>query len=173
MQWATDLFAKTFVVKPIMKLLFICTHNRCRSILAEAITNEIGDGRLFAKSAGSQPVGNVHPLTLKYLNEANIASRDLKSESWDVYESWSPDVVITVCDSAAGESCPVWFGKSLKVHWGLSDPSITQGNEGEVADAFRNTINIIVSKLKQLLATDFERLDSDQLLSILNKIGEQ
>lgn len=156
-----------------MKLLFICTHNRCRSILAEAITNEVGEGRLVAKSAGSQPVGSVHPLTLKYLNEAIISSKGLASESWDVYEDWNPDVVITVCDSAAGEICPVWFGKSLKVHWGLSDPSIVEGDDNDVADAFRRTINRIVSRVKQLLATDFESLEKSQLLTTLNRIGAQ
>ena len=98
-----------------MKVLYICTHNRCRSILSEAITNHFSEGKIMAKSAGSQPVGEVHPLSIKYLQEAGIATDGLRSQSWDEFEAFAPDLVVTVCDSAAGEACPLWFGKSLKV----------------------------------------------------------
>lgn len=155
-----------------MKILFICTHNRCRSILAEAIANQIGSGKLIAKSAGSQPVGKVHPLSLKYLSEANISTEGLSSQSWDVYESYGPDVVITVCDSAAGESCPVWFGNSIKVHWGLSDPSKLDGTEEEIAQAFRQTILILKNRIEKLKKADIDNLNKEDLLSLLKKIGE-
>ena len=87
-----------------MKVLYICTHNRCRSILSEAITNHVAGDVITAKSAGSQPAGEVHPLSLKYLNEAGIPTEGLQSQSWDEFEAFAPDLVITVCDSAAGES---------------------------------------------------------------------
>ncbi|MFC6439441.1 arsenate reductase ArsC [Bowmanella sp. JS7-9] len=126
-----------------MKVLYICTHNRCRSILSEAITNHLANGAIEAKSAGSQPVGEVHPLSIKYLQEAGINTNGLQSQSWDEFEDFAPDVVITVCDSAAGETCPVWFGNSIKGHWGLSDPSKLTGDEATIANAFRATIEEI------------------------------
>ncbi|MFM2475705.1 arsenate reductase ArsC [Celerinatantimonas sp. MCCC 1A17872] len=140
-----------------MKILYICTHNRCRSILSEAITNHYGDGLLNARSAGSQPVGQVHPLSIKYLNQVGIATDQLKSQSWDEMHSFAPDVVITVCDSAAKESCPVWFGHSLQVHWGLSDPSKLRGDDALIENAFMQTIQTIkerVIELKQIAAQD-------------------
>ncbi|MDX2465088.1 MAG: arsenate reductase ArsC, partial [Porticoccus sp.] len=94
-----------------MKILYICTHNRCRSILSEAITNHLSNGRIQAKSAGSHPAGEVHPLSIQYLREAGIATADLTSQSWNELETFAPDVVVTVCDSAAGETCPLWFGQ--------------------------------------------------------------
>ncbi len=135
----------------MMKILYICTHNRCRSILSEAITNHWAWGRIKARSAGSQPAGEVHPLSLKYLQEAGIATRGLKSQSWDEFENFNPDVVITLCDSAAGEACPLWFGKALKLHWGLADPSRLEGGEEAVAQAFRNTMQEIRQRVEGLL----------------------
>lgn len=133
-----------------MKILYICTHNRCRSILSEAITNAKAQGLIEAKSAGSQPSGEVHPLSLKYLEEAGFSTQNLTSQSWDEFESFNPDIVVTVCDSAAGEACPVWFGKSLKIHWGLEDPSKLSASEEEIADAFRNTITLISERVEAL-----------------------
>ncbi len=155
-----------------MKILFICTHNRCRSVLSEAITNHLSDGSLQAFSAGSQPVGEVHPLTLKYLQEAGISIDGLASKSWDEFESDQPELVVTVCDSAANEACPVWFGNTLKLHWGLSDPSKITGSEEDVAAAFRSTINIIHNRIKALLALDLNALAPDQKIAELNHIAE-
>ncbi len=134
-----------------MKVLYICTHNRCRSILSEAVTNHLANGLIIAKSAGSQPVGQVHPLSLKYLSEEGIAIDNLKSQSWDEFADFNPDVVVTVCDSAAQEACPVWFGNNLKVHWGLKDPSKLEGSEEIVAAAFIETINIIRARVSRLI----------------------
>lgn len=106
-----------------MKVLFICTHNRCRSIIAEAVTNHFAGNIIQAKSAGSQPAGKIHPMTLQFLQEKGIDTTALKSQSWDDHETFEPDIVITVCDHAANEPCPVWFGNSIQVHWGLPDPS--------------------------------------------------
>ena len=101
-----------------MKILYICTHNRCRSILSEAITNHLAKGKFQAFSAGSQPADHVHPLSIKYLKERGISIEGLKSKSWEEFEEEQPDIVITVCDNAANEVCPVWFGNTLKIHTG-------------------------------------------------------
>ena len=154
-----------------MKILYICTHNRCRSILSEAITNHLSGDKIIAKSAGSQPAGEVHPLSLKYLQEAGVATAGLQSRSWDEFEAFAPDVVVTVCDSAAGESCPVWFGSSVKVHWGLSDPSKLEGSEAELASAFRQTIDEIGRRVEQLLAIDVDLSDKVALKSALARLG--
>jgi len=155
-----------------MKLLFICTHNRCRSILAEAITNHLGMGRVQARSAGSQPAGEVHPLTLKYLSEKGINVKGLKSESWNDFEQWQPDAVITVCDSAAAEQCPLWIGNALKVHWGLIDPSRVEGSELEIGEAFINVIEILESRIQRLLALPDESLSRPKLSETLTKLGD-
>lgn len=155
-----------------MKLLFICTHNRCRSIIAEAVCNSLGADVLEARSAGSQPSGEVHPLSLRYLQEAGISIDGLRSQSWDDYEDWRPDMVITVCDQAAGEQCPIWFNRSPRVHWGLKDPSRIEGTEEEVAAAFRHTIERLHGRLEQVLAAGPANLDSEQLLALFKRLGE-
>lgn len=156
-----------------MKVLYICTHNRCRSILSEAITNHVAGDVITAKSAGSQPVGEVHPLSLKYLNEAGVPTEGLQSQSWDEFEAFAPDLVITVCDSAAGESCPVWFGKSVKVHWGLSDPSKLTGSEEDIARAFNDTIAQISARVTDLKTIAEQPFTPDSLRASLAKLGAQ
>ncbi|OES28595.1 arsenate reductase ArsC [Alteromonas macleodii] len=155
-----------------MKILYICTHNRCRSILCEAITNT-SNGNVEARSAGSQPVGEVHPLSLKYLAERGFSTDGLQSQSWDEFEDYDADLVVTVCDSAAGESCPVYFGKSLKVHWGLEDPSKLEGSEQEKAEAFNNTIDIIEKRVAALAELAEKNLDKAALKEALSKLGAQ
>ncbi len=154
-----------------MKLLFICTHNRCRSILAEAVCRQLGEGRIEARSAGSQPSGEVHPLTLKFLAEAGIPATGLQSESLDTVSDWHPDAVITVCDSAAAEACPAWFGECVVAHWGLADPSRVNGSEEQVASAFRETIATLGKRIRQLLDSDFENFSPAQLASALNQLA--
>jgi arsenate reductase (thioredoxin) len=153
-----------------MKLLFICTHNRCRSILSEAITNHLGAGELQAFSAGSAPAGAVHPLTLKYLAEAGIPIEGLSSKSWDVYADLNPDVVITLCDSAASETCPVWMGNSLRLHWGLVDPSKLTENE---AEAFHHCMAQITARTEALLALKARNLKGAELLEAIKTLVEQ
>ena len=155
-----------------MKFLFICTHNRCRSILSEAITNHLAQGKITAYSAGSQPVGQVHPLSIKYLQARGIATEGLKSQSWNEFESIKPDVVITVCDSAANEQCPVWFGDCVKVHWGLPDPSKIEGTEDEIKNAFYSVMDTIEARIRKLLALDFTHLSKSKLESALIEISE-
>jgi len=156
-----------------MKILFICTHNRCRSILSEAITNKIGEGVIEARSAGSQPVGEVHPLSVKYLEETGYHTEDLRSQSWDEFEAFEADLVITVCDSAAGETCPVWFGKSVKAHWGLSDPSKVTGTEEEIKAAFLACIDIIEKRAAELLSIATHSKEPAALSAALKKLGAQ
>tara|TARA_Y100000782_G_scaffold92314_1_gene101662 strand:+ start:1523 stop:1993 length:471 start_codon:yes stop_codon:yes gene_type:complete len=156
-----------------MKILYICTHNRCRSILSEAITNHVAGGRIIAKSAGSQPSGAVHPLSLHYLNEVNISIDGLQSQSWDEFEDFKPDVVVTVCDSAAGEACPVWFGNSVKVHWGLADPSKIEGSEEEQAQGFRACIAEITERVNKLIPIADKKLTPAEFKSELVKLGAQ
>jgi arsenate reductase len=154
-----------------MKILYICTHNRCRSILSEAITNSIAGSTIIAKSAGSQPAGVVHPLSIKYLEKSGYATDGLKSQSWDDFEGFEPDLVVTVCDSAAGESCPLYFGNSLKVHWGLSDPSKLEGDEQQVEQAFLACIAEIAERVKKLQDIAKQGLNKEALKLALAEIG--
>lgn len=156
-----------------MKILYICTHNRCRSILSEAITNHLAKGAFQAFSAGSQPAGQVHPLSLKYLAEQGIATEGLKSQSWDDFAAEQPDIVVTVCDSAAAEVCPVWFGDTAKVHWGLPDPSKLQGSEAEIREAFYTVMNTIEQRVQKLLALDLEQLTKAERQDALNTLTEE
>lgn len=152
------------------RILYICTHNRCRSILSEAITNHLSQGRLRAISAGSQPTDQVHPLSLKYLQQQGIQTEGLYSKGWDVFENEEPDVVVTVCDSAASEACPVWFGNTIKVHWGLADPSRLQATEEEIETAFLRTIEIIRQRVDRLLKLDWDHLSRADLQSQLSRL---
>lgn len=133
-----------------MKLLYVCTHNRCRSILSEAVTRSSAGSVIDARSAGSHPVGEVHPLSLKYLQKAGYDIDGLASESWDAYAGWAPDVVITVCDRAAGEVCPLYLGSAIKLHWGLEDPSALRATEEQIEAAFLSTIQRIEQRVDQL-----------------------
>jgi arsenate reductase (thioredoxin) len=157
----------------MLKILYICTHNRCRSILSEAITRHIAGDVIAAKSAGSQPAGAVHPLTIKYLEKSGFDTHGLISQSWHEFETFAPDVVVTVCDSAAGESCPVWFGSSVKVHWGLSDPSKTEGSEEQTEQAFMDCIEEITQRVLALkkLAETVNYADKNQLRETLKNLG--
>ncbi|WP_045857499.1 arsenate reductase ArsC [Teredinibacter purpureus] len=155
-----------------MKILFVCTHNRCRSILGEAITNHLGKGILEARSAGSAPAGEVHPLSLRYLAEKKLATHNLKSQSWDEHESFAPDVIFTVCDSAAKETCPVWFGNGIVIHWGLPDPSKLDGSEADIRDAFYRVMATLETRLEKVLQLDLANLNKAQLEHALIAIGE-
>lgn len=151
-----------------MKILYICTHNRCRSILSEAITNHFAEGKIQAFSAGSQPEGEVHPLSLKYLAEKGISTQGLQSQSWNEFEAEQPDIIVTVCDSAAAECCPQWFDDTIKLHWGLPDPSKLQGSEKEFRDAFYAAIETIEQRVKKLLSLNFDRLSKAERRSAID-----
>lgn len=156
----------------MLKILYICTHNRCRSILSEAMTNQMGAEYFVAKSAGSQPVGEVHPLSIHYLEEASVSTKGLCSQSWDAFETFQPDVVITVCDSAAQEVCPLWMGDSTVLHWALKDPSKLQGSPEDVAAAFRECIAEIESRINALIEyLGKEGVSRASLLQGLHQLG--
>lgn len=153
-------------------VLFLCTHNSARSILAEALLNHIDHGasgiRFKAYSAGSSPRDNQqpNPLALSVLQSAGIATADLRSKNWDEFaKSDAPhmDLVITVCDNAAGEVCPFWPGQPATAHWGYPDPSEVQGTEAERLAAFRNTLYMVQKRLQILVDLPAEKLQKTML----------
>ena len=148
----------------MLKLLFICTHNRCRSILAEAIARHVGQGVFDVRSAGSQPEGKVFPGTLQYLTRQGISTDGLTSQSWDEHEAFAPDVVITVCDNAAGEACPAWMGKAARVHWGLPDPSKLP-DEASQQGMFDQLGQMMQQRLGLLASTPLNGMDNDEKLA--------
>lgn len=155
----------------MLKVLFVCTHNRCRSILCEALARHLGGDRINAYSAGSQPSGHVHPDTLRHLQRRGIDTSGLRSESWDVYANPAPDVVVTVCDKAVGEQCPLWLGQSVKVHWGLPDPSRIEGDDRAREAAFDSVIETIERRLARLLSQNLEHSSADALSGLLQEIA--
>ncbi|MBM7060111.1 arsenate reductase ArsC [Pseudomonas sp. UL073] len=154
-----------------MKVLFMCTANSCRSILSEALFNHLAPSSFEAVSAGSFPKGQVLPRTLVTLQEAGISIAGLASKGNDAFEGNPPDIVITVCDKAAGEACPVYFGPVLKAHWGLADPSDVQGDDAAITAAFHATLARIELRCRAFLALPFERLSRDELKQELDRIG--
>ncbi|MEM1111936.1 MAG: arsenate reductase ArsC [Pseudomonadota bacterium] len=154
-----------------MNLLYVCTHNRCRSIICEAVSNHRGAGRLAAYSAGSSPAGEVHPLSLRYLAQAGYPTEGLQSQSWHDFQGQDLDLVLTVCDSAAGESCPLWLGRSVKLHWGLADPSKLEGSEAEIEAAFMTTITEVEQRVDDLLELPLEELRASDLHDALVNLG--
>ncbi|KTD53017.1 arsenate reductase ArsC [Legionella quateirensis] len=136
--------------KPI-KLLFLCTGNSCRSIMAEAITNHYSNERYLAFSAGSAPTGNVHPKAIETLARHEIKCNAGRSKSWNEFESQSIDLVITVCDQAASESCPIFPGQPKKLHWSIPDPAKIKGSEIEINAAFEAVFNQLKLRIEQEL----------------------
>ncbi|MCZ8251569.1 MAG: arsenate reductase ArsC [Hylemonella sp.] len=146
-----------------LNVLFLCTHNSARSILAEATLNHIGRGRFRAYSAGSSPRENQqpNPLGLQVLRAAGIATDGLRSKSWDEFAGANApqmDLIITVCDNAAGEVCPIWPGHPATAHWGYADPSEVQGSEDQKLEAFRQTLHAIRRRLDLLVNLPPEKL---------------
>lgn len=156
-----------------MKILFVCTHNRCRSILCEALANHLSAGRLQAFSAGSQPAGEVHPQTLRHLEARGVDTSGLHSKSWDEFADEPLNAVITVCDSAASEACPLWLGDAVTVHWGLSDPTQGSGTPAAVNEAFERVMQVIERRIGRLLDLQFEALDPPALRLALQAIANE
>jgi len=134
-----------------MNILFLCTGNSCRSILAEATFNALSPAGWHAMSAGSQPTGQVHPRSLALLKHAGIPVEGLFSKSWDKLPE-TPDIVITVCANAAGETCPAYFGPALRAHWGVDDPAKATGSEDEINAVFEQVYRILRRRIEALLA---------------------
>lgn len=153
-----------------LRILFLCTGNSCRSIMAEALANHLGEGRLRAWSAGSHPAGAVNPRALTVLQEHGVPVGEPVSRSWDAFEDVPLDLVITVCDAAAGESCPLWLGDTPKAHWGLPDPADVEGPEEAIEAAFENSFHRIRRRLEALLTLPLDELASAQLTAALDDI---
>src|SRR5471032_2402336 len=154
-----------------MKVLFMCTANSCRSILSEALFNHLAPDGFQAISSGSFPKGQVLPRSLTTLKAAGISTEGLYSKGNDAFEGSPPDIVVTVCDKAAGEACPVYFGPAMKAHWGLEDPSEVTGDEAAVSAAFHSTLARIETRCRAFLALPFAQLDRDALKRELDRIG--
>ncbi|RRV18884.1 arsenate reductase ArsC [Stutzerimonas nitrititolerans] len=154
-----------------MRVLFMCTANSCRSILSEAMFNHLAPAGFAAVSAGSFPKGQVLPRSLTTLQQAGISITGLSSKGNDAFADNPPDIVITVCDKAAGEACPLYFGPALKAHWGLEDPSDVVGDEAAMDAAFRATLARIEQRCRAFLALPFDTLGRDELKHELDRIG--
>lgn len=155
-----------------MNFLFLCTGNSCRSILAEALLTSMAPRGITAQSAGSRPAGFVHPMALAVLRKAGLPTEGLSSKSWDNLAE-KPDIVITLCADAAGETCPVYLGNVARCHWGLPDPAKTVGDEATVTAAFNATFAELWSRLKRLVKKLEEEpgMDAARAQAVINEIA--
>ena len=158
----------------VFNVLFICTGNSARSILGEALLNEMGRGRFRAFSAGSHPKGSVHALAVRELQRRGISTEGLRSKGWEEFaRPGAPemDFIFTVCDQAAGEVCPVWPGQPMTAHWGTPDPAAAGGTEEEKAHAFLDAAITLKRRLDLFLSLPLESLDSLSLRKQVTEIG--
>jgi arsenate reductase (thioredoxin) len=160
----------------VYNVLFLCTHNSARSIMAEVILNRIGRGRFKAFSAGSQPATAPNPFALQTLHKLRFPTEGLYSKDWNVFaEPEAPvmDFVFTVCDNAAGEVCPVWPGQPITAHWGVEDPSLFQGSDEQKLHEFARVANILKRRIEFLTSLPLVKLDRLALEKKVRDIGEQ
>ena len=157
-----------------LNVLFLCTHNSARSVLAEVLLNQIGRGRFKAYSAGSHPSGRVNPFALELLEKNRLPTAALRSKSWEEFarpDAPPLDFVFTVCDQAAGEVCPVWPGQPISAHWGIADPASVQGPDEEKRKAFFLAYNQLQNRLSIFVSLPLDRLDRLALKEKLDEIG--
>lgn len=152
-------------------ILVLCTGNSCRSIIGEALFNHLGRGRVKAFSAGSKPAGHVHPQSLRLLKSKGIQVDGLRSKNWDEFAATPIDIVITVCDSAAGEACPLFPGAPVKAHWGVPDPAYVEGTAAEIEAAFEGVYKTLEARIKAFLELP-EGLEKKELAARLRAIGQ-
>jgi arsenate reductase (thioredoxin) len=160
----------------IYSVLFLCTGNSARSILAESLLNHWGRGKFNGFSAGSFPKGQVHPMAVELLQRIDLPAQNLRSKSWDEFAApGAPpfDFIFTVCDNAAGEVCPVWPGKPMTAHWGIADPAAVEGSDAEKAFAFRRALHELESRIKVFTSLPIESLDRMTLQARLREIGKR
>jgi len=158
----------------IYNVLFLCTGNSARSILAEGLLNSMGRGRFEAYSAGSKPLGRVNPLAIETLENAGIETGYMRSKSWDEFAAADAphmDFIFTVCDNAAGEACPVWLGHPVTAHWGFPDPSHVAGDEEAKRAAFAQTARDIAARIRLFLSLPLASLDRMALQARLRELG--
>ena len=162
-------------MKDRYNVLFVCTGNSARSQIAEALGNSLGKGRIRAFSAGSHPAGRVQPMALQVLSDAGLDVSTLRSKSWAEFAlpgAPEMDLVITVCDRAAGESCPVWPGQPITAHWSIPDPVAVTGTPEQVQKAFSNTLHVLQQRISLLLSLRMEALDRLAAETKLRQISE-
>jgi arsenate reductase len=160
----------------VYNVLFVCTHNSARSIMAEAILNSLGRGRFQAFSAGSHPGSSVHPFALKTLSDLHIPTDGLRSKGWDEFaRPGAPDLdfVFTVCDQTAGEVCPVWPGQPMTAHWGVADPSAVAGTDAQKAKVFWDAAVILKRRIELMLALPLASLDQLAIQRQIRDIGSR
>lgn len=158
----------------IYNVLFLCTGNSARSILAEALVNHRGGGKFRGHSAGSHPRGEVHPIALELLQHMRVPAEGLRSKSWDEFArpgAPAMDFVFTVCDNAAGEVCPVWPGQPMTAHWGVEDPAAAQGSEAERWLAFRSAFRALEKRIELFVSLPIASLDRMALAKRVAEIG--
>ena len=161
--------------KKPLNVLFLCTGNSARSIMAECILNRLGAGRFKAFSAGSHPTGHVNPLAINLLRKSNYDLSHLRSKSWEEFAGPNApklDFVFTVCDDAANEVCPIWPGQPMTAHWGLPDPAKATGNEAERAFAFADTMRMLNQRIGIFTSLPLGKLSKLSLQKQLNEIGK-
>jgi arsenate reductase len=161
------------MTQKFLNILVLCTGNSCRSILGEALINHLGAGRFRAFSAGSHPVGKINENALATLARHGLPTEGYRSQSWDEFEDAQIDILISVCDSAAGETCPVYLGKAVRGHWGLPDPAHVSGSPEIVEAAFEATYAALEKRIHQLLALPVGTLSRPELAAALNRIGAE
>jgi protein-tyrosine-phosphatase len=156
-------------------VLFLCTGNSARSILAESLLNRMGGGRFVAYSAGSFPKGQVHPLAIELLDSLQLPTAGLRSKSWDEFATADAppiDFIFTVCDAAAGEVCPVWPGKPVTAHWGIPDPAAVEGSDEMRRKAFKDALSAMQARLRLFTNLRLDALDRMSLQHELDRIGK-
>ncbi len=155
-------------------VLFLCTANSARSILAEAILNHVANGRFRAYSAGSEPAGRVNPFALQLLEQQNLPTENLRSKSWEEFANPDAphiDFIFTVCDNAADEACPIWPGKPVTAHWGIADPAAVEGTDEEKRKAFLRAYTLLYRRIALFTDLPFGVLDEVELNQELREIG--
>jgi arsenate reductase len=157
-------------------VLFLCTGNSARSVIAEALMNREGQGRFKAYSAGSMPTGRVNPHVRPIVESCGYQVEDFRSKSWEEFATpGAPplDFIFTVCDNAAGEVCPIWPGQPMTAHWGVPDPAAVEGSEAEIGAAFSETARLLGNRIRLFLSLPFASLDKLSLQTKLREIGQR
>ncbi len=155
----------------IYNVLVLCTGNSCRSVMGEALLNHLGQGRFKAYSAGSHPIGRINPGALATLARHGLPSEGFTSKSWAALEGIDFDILIAVCDAAAGEACPVYLGSAVRTNWGVVDPGHAEGTPEEVEAAFDATFATLQRRVQALVELPVESMSRDALSAELNRIG--
>ena len=155
----------------MLNILFLCTGNSCRSIMAEAILNHYGYNKFRAYSAGSFPTGEVHPISIKTLKANNILNENFYSKSWDEFNNIDVDIVITVCNNAENETCPLFLGKAIKAHWGVPDPAKFADSEEEITTEFNRIFYMLKKHITDFINLPTENMSQQELEKALHNIG--